>query len=168
MIYSTHTKRYILTPEFIAHFIDLQYPFPPLCNSPPGLSAMIKHTLIPLYTVSVIPRSLRILNMKSATIFRRIQESKHGCTLETLLVDEDEVWDEKLLQLEQLERKLRTLKANQAFLGSRESPCLADFVIAGAIQSARVVNRGVFRRMMIYPGLASIYRSCLPFLGQMT
>jgi len=58
---------------------------------------------------------------------------------------------------------MRTHKADGPFvLGAR--PSYADFFVTGCLQSARVVDEGVFQRHVKYPGFKEIYEACLPYM----
>ena len=45
-----------------------------------------------------------------------------------------------------------------------EEPSYTDFLIAGAMESARVVDEGVFLRMVKYRGFSDVYTACLPWM----
>ena len=56
---------------------------------------------------------------------------------------------------------MRTHKADGPFmLGAR--PSGTDFFIAESLQSARVVDEGVFQRIIKYRGYGDIYKGFLP------
>ena len=62
---------------------------------------------------------------------------------------------------------MRTTKAEGPFvLGAK--PSGTDFFIAGALQSARMVDEGVFQRNMKYPGFKDIYEGCSPYMEKNT
>lgn len=58
---------------------------------------------------------------------------------------------------------MRTNKAEVPFVvGAR--PSYTDFFFAGSLQSARMVDDGVFQRYMKYTGYKEIYEACLPYM----
>lgn len=58
---------------------------------------------------------------------------------------------------------MRTNKVDGPFIqGAR--PTYTDFFIAGALQSARMVDEGTFQRFVKYPGYKDIYEGCRPYM----
>jgi glutathione S-transferase len=45
-----------------------------------------------------------------------------------------------------------------------EKPSYTDFFLAGNLQSARVIDEGVFQRLIRYPGYGEIYNACEPYM----
>ena len=114
---------------------------------------------------SVMPREVRILSPRSQEYFRRTREAALGHRLEYLLDgdNEERVWDGVSDAMGAIGELMRTHKADGPFvLGAR--PSYTDFFIAGSLQSIRVVDEGVFQRMIKYPGYGEVYGACLPYL----
>ena len=62
---------------------------------------------------------------------------------------------------------LQTNKAEGPFiLGAK--PSYTDFFIAGSLQTARMVDEGVFQRVYNYHGYKEIYDACLPYMEKRT
>lgn len=78
---------------------------------------------------------------------------------------EDQAWSAADDNIRAAGELMRTHEDDGPFvLGSQAS--YTDFFIAGSLQSARMVDEGVFRRMIKYPGFGEIYKACLPLLGK--
>ena len=108
-----------------------------------------------------------MLSPRSQEYFRRTREARLGCRLEDLLEGdkEERVWQAVDEGMGDIEGGLfsEARKAGGPFLlGS--APSYVDFRIVGTLQATRVVDEGVFERMMKYPGLRGVYEACVPFM----
>ena len=115
--------------------------------------------------MSVMPREIGILSPRSQEYFRRTREAALGHRLEDLLDadKEDQGWNALSDGIRAVGELMRTHKADGPFvLGAR--PSYTDFFIAGSLQSARVVDEGVFQRNIKFPGYEDIYKACLPYM----
>ena len=152
----------------IAEFIESTYPDPPvLLKSDFGAEIMAKSrgVLGPLFRMSVTPREIHILSPRSQEYFRRTREAMLGHRLEDLLDPETE--DEKWQAADEDRRAISELilkhEAEGPFvLGAQ--PSYTDFFYAGSIQTARVIDEGVFKKLIQQPGPKAIYEACLPYM----
>jgi glutathione S-transferase len=115
--------------------------------------------------MSVMSREIHILSPRAQEYFRRTREAALGHPLEDLLdLDtEDEAWNAADDGMRAVGELMRTHKAEGPFvLGAR--PSGTDFFIAGSLQSARMVDEGVFQRNVKYPGFRDVYEACLPYM----
>ncbi|KAB2569268.1 hypothetical protein DBV05_g12058 [Lasiodiplodia theobromae] len=157
----------------IALFLESTYPAPPL--TPPSghdlaIQSRARAAVGPAFRTSITPRELRILSPRSQEYFRRTREAALGVQrLEELLEPpgkEEEVWRGVEGAMREVGEMMRTSKAEGPFvLGER--PCQTDFWIAGALQAARVVDEGVWRRVVAFPGFAEVYGACEGWMGKM-
>lgn len=158
----------------IAQFLESTYPEPAVpLTSPLGreIETKARSGMAAAFQVSVMPRELLILSPGPAQeYFRRTREAtlNDGRTLEDLMRDrdgEEKAWaavDESMRAVGEL---LLTNKAEGPFVLGAE-PSYTDFFLAGALQSARVVNEEVFQRHMAYPGFGQVYDACLPYMDK--
>ncbi|KGO68298.1 hypothetical protein PITC_066650 [Penicillium italicum] len=167
-IHHVPTHTYIMDSLPIAHFLESTYPNPhvPL-TSELGVEIETKARGVlgrAIYS-SVMPREIRILSPRSQEYFRRTREASLGHRLEDLLDGdrEERVWDGVSDAMGAVGELIRTHSADGPFvLGAR--PSYTDFFIAGSLQCIRVVDEGVFQRMIKYPGYGEVYEACLPFV----
>jgi hypothetical protein len=90
-----------------------------------------------------------------------------GCKLEELLSDgkEDEAWEGVRETMSELgEMMLGSCDGGPCVAGDR--PSGTDFFIAGSMQTARVVDEGVFERMVGVRGFREVYEGCLGYMGR--
>ena len=162
------TNTYMMDSGPIAQFLESTYPDPQVpLTSELGreIEAKARGVVGKVLNTSVMPREIRILSPRSQEYFRRTRETSLGHRLEDLLDPdkEEQDWhavDEGMRAVNEL---MRTHKADGPFvLGAR--PSYTDFFITGALQSARVVDEGVFQRIIKYPGHEEIYKACLPYM----
>lgn len=165
-IYHVPTKKYITDSPAVAKFIESTYPDPPVqIESVLGNQVMLKLRagVGPTLQKSLMPREALIFSSRAEEYFRRAREARAGCRLEELLEGEDEAWEALEGDKQAIGALLHTNKADGPFiLGAR--PSLVDFFIAGAIQTAKVIDEGVFQRIMKIPGHLEIYEACQPFM----
>ena len=152
----------------IAQFLESTYPDPPvLLTSELGreIEAQARVTVAMAFRTSVMPREMGILSPRAQEYFRRTREAALRHRLEDLLDDgkEERAWNAVDDGIRAVGELMRTHKADGPFvLGIR--PSATDFFIAGSLQSARVVDEGVFQRIIKYPGYQEIYEACLPYM----
>lgn len=152
----------------IAPFLNSTYPLPSLpLSSPLGetIQNQSRNVLAPVFRISIMPRELLILSPRSQDYFRVTREKSLGCSLETLLEGnkEEELWEGINEKMEELAGLMRT-NADQGPFLSGKNPNYIDFFIAGSLQSVRIVNDGVWKRCVKYPGFMDIYMACLPWM----
>lgn len=154
----------------IAQFLESTYPNPPVpLTSDLGreIETKARGVLGKAMYSSVMPREVRILSPRSQEYFRRTREAALGHRIEDLLDGdrEERVWDGVSDAMGAIGELMRTNKADGPFvLGAW--PSYADFFIVGSLQSIRVIDEGVFQRMIKCPGYGGIYEACLPYLGR--
>jgi len=162
------TNTYMMDSVPIAEFLESTYPDPPVpLTSELGrkIEARARTVVGPVFRTSVMPREIGILPPRSQEYFRRTREASLGHRLEDLLDPdkEEQTWNAVGDSMRAVGELMRTHKADGPFvLGAR--PSCTDFFIAGSLQSARVVDEGVFQRNIKYPGYKDIYEACLPYM----
>ncbi|RFU74488.1 hypothetical protein TARUN_7759 [Trichoderma arundinaceum] len=165
-IHHVPTNKYIMDSLPIAQFLEATYPDPPVpLTSELGDDIVLKSRSLvgPIIYKSLTPREVNILSPRSGEYFRRTREDRFGRRLEDLLENEEERWNGVDADRRTIGDLIRTNSAEGPFiLGAR--PSYADFFIAGSLQSARVIDEGVFQRSLTYPGYKEIYEACLPYM----
>ncbi|KAH6610570.1 hypothetical protein Trco_000590 [Trichoderma cornu-damae] len=160
------TNKYIMDSLPIAQFLESTYPDPPVpLTSELGDEIVLKSRSLvgPLIQKSLMLREVGILSPRSGEYFRRTREHRLGHRLEDLLDGEEELWNAADDGRRVIGELMRASKADGPFLlGAR--PSYADFFIAASLQSARVIDEGVFRRTIKYPGYKEMYEACLPYM----
>lgn len=162
------TNTYIMDSVPIAQFLESTYPDPPVpLTSELGreIEAKARAVVSTAFRTSVMPREMGILSPRAQEYFRRKREASLGHRLEDLLDPdkEEQAWNAVGDGIRAVGELMRTHKADGPFvLGAR--PSGTDFFIAGSLQSARVVDEGVFQRNIKYPGYKEIYEACLPYM----
>ena len=112
-----------------------------------------------------MPREMEILSPRAQEFFRQTREASLGHRLEDLLDpdEEERTWNAVGDGMRAVGELMRTHRADGPFvLGSR--PSYTDFWITGSLQCAKVVNEGVFGRIIKFPGYEEVYEACLPYL----
>lgn len=152
----------------IAQFIESTYPARPVpLTSELGreIEAKARAVVGPIFRNSVMPRELHILSPRSQEYFRRTREATLGHPLEDLLDQEMNSWNSLADGIRAVGGLMQTNKADGPFvLGAQ--PSYTDFFIAGSLQSARMVDEGVFQRNIKFPGYWEIYEACLPYMDK--
>jgi len=162
------TNTYMMDSFPIAQFLESTYPDPPVpLTSELGreIEAKARAVVGTAFRMSVMPREMGILSPRAQEYFRRAREASLGHRLEDLLDPdkEEQGWNVAGDSIRAVGELMRTHKADGPFvLGAR--PSYTDFFIAGSLQSARVVDEGVFQRYMKYPGYKEIYEACLAYM----
>jgi glutathione S-transferase len=163
------TNTYIMDSTPIAQFLESTYPHPPIqLTSELGREIETKArggVVSKAFRASVMPRELGILSPLAQEYFRRTREASLGHRLEDLLDGdkEEQAWNAVSDDVRVVGELLQTNKADGPFvLGGR--PSYTDFFIAGSLQCARMVDEGVFQRIIKYPGYGGIYEACLPYM----
>ena len=152
----------------IAQFLESTYPDPPITlTSELGgeIETKARTAVGAAFRTSVMPREMGILSPRAQEYFRRTREAQLGHRLEDLLDSdkEEQMWNAVSDGMRAVGEQMLTHKANGPFvLGAQ--PSGTDFFIAGSLQSARVVDEGVFQRIVQYPGYGEIYEACRPFM----
>ncbi|KAJ6186291.1 hypothetical protein N7519_007592 [Penicillium mononematosum] len=139
------TSTYIMDSLPIAQFLESTYPVPPVpLTSELGreIETKARSVLGKAIYSSVMPREIRILSPRSQEYFRRTREASLGHRLEDLLDGdkEDRVWDGVSEVLGAVGDLIRTHNADGPF-------------------STRVVDEGVFQRIIKYPGYGEVYEA---------
>lgn len=167
-IHHVPTNKYIMDSKPISHFLEETYPEPPVpLESELGREVEARARAVVGVTMykSLVPREVKILAPRAAEYFRRTREATVGRKLEDLLdpAAEEETWAAAEGVVDEVGRLMQTNAAEGPFvLGAR--PSYTDFFIAGALQSARMIDGGVFERLAKKPGYGDIYSACLPFM----
>ena len=162
------TNTYVMDSVLIAQFLESTYPDPPVpLTSELGREILAKSRVAvgAAFRTSVMPREIGILWPRSQEYFRRTREASLGHRLEDLLDPdkEEQEWNAVGDGMRAVGKLMQTHKADGPFvLGAR--PSYTDFFITGSLQSARVVDEGVFQRTIQYPGYKEIYEACLPLM----
>ncbi|KAK9241956.1 hypothetical protein V1506DRAFT_130765 [Lipomyces tetrasporus] len=162
------TNTYMMDSVTIAQFLESTYPDPPVpLTSELGreIEAKVRAVVGPAVHKSLMPREIGILSPRAQEYFRRTREASLGLRLEDLLDPdkEEQGWNAVGDGMRAVGELMRTHKADGPFvLGAR--PSYTDFFITGSLQSARVVDEGVFQRTIKYPGYEEIYEACLPYM----
>lgn len=167
-IHHVPTNTYMMDSLPIAQFLESTYPDPPVpLTSELGreIEGKARAVVGTTFRASVMPREVGILSPRSQEYFRRRPEAALGHRLEDLLdpVKEEQAWSALDDDIRAVGGLMRTHKAEGSFvLGAR--PSYTDFFIAGSLQSARMVDEGVFQRIAKYPGYKEVYEACLPYM----
>ncbi|EED13715.1 conserved hypothetical protein [Talaromyces stipitatus ATCC 10500] len=168
-IHHIPTNTYIMGSIAIAQFLESTYPEPlvPLTSELGREIELKSRSLVgKTFSNSITPREIRILSPRSQEYFRRTREAAMGCPLEDMLLDpktEEQNWLAIDADMRAVGESMRTNKAEGPFvLGAQ--PTFTDFFLAGVLQSAKMVDEGVFQRITKYPGFRDIYEGCRPYM----
>lgn len=157
----------------IASFLDSTYPSPPFLpptNHDTLIQSRARAAVGPAIRISITPRELHILSPRSQEYFRRTREAALGHPLEELIEGgkEDEVWQTAEDAMKEVSEMLMGRENEGLFGPLREwRPSQTDFWIAGAMQAARLVDEGVWRRVVAFHGFADVYGECTAWMGKM-
>lgn len=168
-IHHVPTNKYIMDSAPISRFLEATYPEPPVpLESELGrdIETRARAVVGGIVSRSLMPREAKILAPRAAEYFRRKLEAATGQELEDLdPAAEEEAWAEADGVVGDVGRLMRTNAAEGPFvLGG--APSYTDFFVAGALQSARTIDEGVFGRLVKYPGYSDIYSACLPYMAR--
>lgn len=152
----------------IAKFLESTYPDPPVLLSSPlsqETEPRVQRVLGEVYKTSLTPRESGILSPSAQDYFRRTREASLGHPIQELLSGnkENERWD---AAEEELRATGGIISASGGLLVLGKKPYYTDFVIAGALQCARMIDEGVFERTVAFSGYGEIYEACVPFIEQ--
>ncbi|KAF2793893.1 hypothetical protein K505DRAFT_375004 [Melanomma pulvis-pyrius CBS 109.77] len=167
-IHHVPTNTYMMDSVPIAQFLESTYPDPPVpLTSELGreIEAKARAAVGTAFRTSIMPREMGILSPRAQEYFQRTREASLGHPLADLLdpEKEEQVWNAVGDAVYAVGELMRLNKASGPFvLGA--SPSGTDFFIAGSLQSARVIDEGVFQRTIKYPGYKEIYDACLPYM----
>lgn len=162
------TNKYMMDSAPISQFLESTYPDPPVpLTSELGreIEAQSRAVLGTVFRTSILPREINILSPRAQEYFRRSREASLGHPLEDLLHPDKEKqgWNAVDGNMRAIGELMQTHKADGPFvLGAK--PSYTDFFIAGNLQTAKVVDEGVFQRNMKYAGFKDIYEACLPYM----
>lgn len=169
-IHHVPTGKYIMDSAPISRFLETTYPDPAVpLESELGREIETRARAVVGATMSksLMPREINILAPRAADYFRRTREAALGRPLEDLLdpAAEEQAWADAGGVIDAVGKLMRTNAAEGPFvLGAR--PSYTDFFIAGALQSARMIDEGVFGRLANHPGYSDIYSACLPYMAK--
>lgn len=158
------SNTFLMDSAVIAPFIETTYPEPALpLTFDLGIEIEKKARAVvgPAFNTSLTPRELSILSPRSQEYFRRTREAALGHPLEDLIAGDKEelAWKAVEDDARAAGALMRTHKEEGPFvLGAQ--PSLTDFFIAGALQSARVVDEGVWERCVAMEGYKEVYEAC--------
>jgi glutathione S-transferase len=162
------SNKFLMDSAIISDFVELTYPDPPVpLKSELGSEVESKARRVSGMTLqmSLMPREINILSPRAQEFFRRTREATLGNPLEDLLdLDkEEQSWNAMDEGMRAVGELMRTNKAEGPFiLGAK--PSYTDFFIAGSMQCSRVIEEGVFQRIVKYPGFVDVYEACLPYM----
>lgn len=161
-IHHRPTDTHLMDSLAIAPFLERTYPARPVAlSSEPAdlLEAQARDVLGRAVFVSIAPRELHVLSARAQEYFRRTREAALGVPLESLLEREAETWAAVEERAREVGELMLARRAEGPFVLGRE-PSMADFFVAGALQSARVVSEGVWERVVGFPGYGEVYEAC--------
>ncbi|KAL2794081.1 hypothetical protein BJX66DRAFT_304739 [Aspergillus keveii] len=163
------SNTYIMDSAQIAALLEATYPDPPVqLTSERGrtIEEQFGSVVGGSLGAMMMPREMNILVPRAQVHFRQTREAYLGYKLEELLKgpeEEERDWSEVSGQMSALSELMRTNRDDGPFvLGSKLS--LTDFFIAGSLQAARVMDEGVFSRVVAYDGFKSVYDACSPYM----
>ncbi|KAF4450068.1 hypothetical protein F53441_6773 [Fusarium austroafricanum] len=165
-IHHVPTGKYIMDSIPISEFLEATYPDPPLpLTSELGreIHTRTRSELGPALYTSAVPREILILCPRAQEYFRAKNEARFGCKLEDMFGKEEKAWEGAADKMKELSEMMLTNKNEGPFLLGAQ-PTYTDFFIAGALQSARTIDEGIFQRCIMYPGFRTIYEACLPWM----
>lgn len=154
----------------IAQFLESTYPEPSVpLTSKLGSEIADRARAVggKVLSTSLMPREAGILSPRSQEYFRRTREASLGHPLEDLLDadKEEQAWNAAAEGMLAVSELMQTNKADGPFvLGAR--PSYTDFFIAGSLETARVIDEGVFQRNIKYSGYRDIYEACQPYMAK--
>ena len=153
----------------ISQFLETTYPSPPVPLSTEWgseIEAKARTLIGPVFQSSIMPREMQILSPRAQEYFRRTREESLGHPLEDLLNPpdkEEKMWAALEGDLGAVGQMMQKYSSDGPFING-SNPSYTDFFIAGVLQCARVVDEGVFERMVNRPGFGDVYRACLPWM----
>jgi glutathione S-transferase len=169
-IYHVPTNKYIMDSAPISRFLEETYPEPSVpLESELGqeITARSRAVIGATMFKSLMPREVNILSPRAAEYFRQTREPMLGRPPEDFLdpAAEEQAWAAVAGALDDVDKLIRTNSAEGPFvLGAR--PSYTDFFIAGALQSAKMVDERTFERVAKYPGYSGIYLACVPYMAR--
>lgn len=174
-IHHVPTNSYIMDSYAIAKFLETTYPSTkyralPL-HSEVGDEIVSKAAaaLDPVFGPCLTPTEITMLSPRAQVYFRTTREKMFGCKIEELISGDkaEQIWAGAATEIQRVNAIVEKQKESSRgpFLFGKE-PTFSDFVIAGALQSARAIDQGVFERTMGYPGFKGIYEACEPYMAK--
>ncbi|KAK4686382.1 hypothetical protein P7C73_g3752, partial [Tremellales sp. Uapishka_1] len=167
-IHHLPTDTFTMDSTPISELIESLYPDPPVkLTSKLGNELLLqaRAALGPISRSLAMPREIRILSPRAGEFFRSTREAALGHRLEDLL-DEDkeaQVWTAADDDIRAVGHLLSTHRGEGPFILGAQ-PSYADFALAGALQSMRVIDEAMFGRIMRYPGFAEFFDACVPYM----
>ncbi|CAG8119224.1 unnamed protein product [Penicillium olsonii] len=166
-IHHIPTNTYMMDSAPIAEFLESTYPSPPVpLESLLGrqIESQARDVIGPAFRTSIVPREIQVLSPRAQEYFRNTREAILGHALDDLLAgdSEERVWEEVADGMRAVDELIRSGPEGPFVLGKK--PSGTDFFISGSLQSARVVDEGVFERCVAYPGFKEVHEACLPFM----
>jgi len=152
----------------IALFLSTTYPSLPLSlTSAHGaqIERLARSIIGVAIRASIMPREPSILSPRSAAYFRATREAALGHSLEELLEGdrEEEAWRGVEDGVREVDRLILENRVEGSYvLGGGVSA--TDFFVAGAMQAARVVHEGTWRRLMEFEGFKGVYEGCVEWM----
>ncbi|TKA77612.1 hypothetical protein B0A55_03137 [Friedmanniomyces simplex] len=150
-IHHLPTNIHLMDSHPIAHFLESTYPDPPIpLTSPLGTEIELQARAVigKVFRTCILPREIHILSPRAQEYFRRTREADlGGKRLEELLGEgeEERSWEAAGKGMRGVGELLRTNRAEGPF-------------------AARVVDEGVFGRVVVLPGFRDVYEACLPYM----
>lgn len=162
------TGAYMMGSAQIADFLEKSYPDPPLAlTSELGqeVESRARALLSKTFINWTIPREVLVLSPRAQEYFKKSREEVLGLSFEDLNDPdkEERAWDAIKDARHDVSELIRTNKDKGPFVLGRQ-PSYSDFVIVGTMQSARVIDEGLFERYTQYRGFKDLYEACLPYM----
>lgn len=164
-VYIPSEQRYIMGSDSIALYIEETFPSPAVqlrSNRGDEVLKKMRQDVAIFQQRILAPREARILSPPSAEYFRR----KVGSSgIEDTGADEEMVWSQAEKGFQQLS-DLLLLDSGPFIEGAQ--PSYADFTLAGALQTIRVIDSAVLERIMRYQGQRRVYQACERWMARNT
>ncbi|KUJ16644.1 uncharacterized protein LY89DRAFT_685548 [Mollisia scopiformis] len=158
---------YVMDSKKIATRIEKEHPEPHLHLDSPILEQLSKITpkaMGPLRGIALPGVHANLLPERSKEYFGRTRQARLGKTLEQYGKDSggEEAWMEALPGIKELGE---LVKANGGPFVMGKTPSYADFVIVSWLQFMKVIEEGVYQRLVgLEPALGELYNASKPWL----
>ncbi|KAK3625472.1 hypothetical protein LTR56_020372 [Elasticomyces elasticus] len=169
VIHYLPTGEYIIDSTPISQFLESTYAEPSVpLQSDLGtkIEAQGRAVIGTLLGTAMTPREPNVLSPRAAEFFRRTREAAFGVKhLDELLEGdkEERAWATASGGMKAVGEMLKINQKDGPFvLGAK--PSYTDFFVAGSLQAARVVDEGVFQKIVAVPGFGEVYEACQPFM----
>lgn len=159
----------IMNSGTIAKFIEQTYPESGMAPWDPAkdeLTELMRSSIGPVMQASLVPREIHILSPRAQEYFRRTREARLGVPIESLLEGdrEDKAWATIDADLRAMAERLLVDRPGPFTRSDR--PSRRDFFVAGSMESARIIDDGVFQRLHAYGGFGAVYDACLLWMNK--